>query len=93
MKLHDFGLWFKCWDTGQWLATALPRSGFWIFYDGVRIGWMNRSSELGIVYTKYHIIKLKSNFPTSSWGGYNIGRALTFDDFEIIENPEYGGEQ
>lgn len=98
MKLHDFGLWFKCWDsnTQAWnLATTPPKEEFfYIFYDGLCLGQQRaRNPELYTNPWMKYKIKLKTHFQEKPRGIFYIGRHLTLDDFEIIEDPEYTGDK
>ncbi len=94
MKLTDFGLWFEYWSGNnyEW-STAIPQEGdFYIVYDGVRLGHQYTDFDLGVFNDVQFIIKLKNNFTRS--GAYEkIGRQLTMDDFEIIPNPDYKGNE
>lgn len=96
MKLHDFGLWFKCWTTPytwSW-STTIPQDGshYSIYYDGLFLGHQDKSFDLLVYDDKLLIIKLKNKFQrlvSSSSEWYQIGRHLTIDDFELVENPRY----
>jgi hypothetical protein len=93
MKLHHFGLWFCGWSSNNW-STAIPQTGlFHIYYDGRLLGAQFRDFNLWVYEGRPHIINLKSYLTntTSIYHRYDIGRPLTIDDFEIIENPNYKG--
>jgi hypothetical protein len=95
MKITDFGLWFFFYGTYEWLATTPPEGDFHIYYDGVQIGTQWSDFFLAISSDTPHIIKLKKDFPNywdGRYDGYNIGRPLPLDDFEIILNPDYKGD-
>ncbi len=97
MKIHDFGLWFAFWvgTKFNWSTTITmgPKYGFAIYYDGVQLGCQDDDLCLEIYVEEPHIIKLKKDFPLDSSGRYIIDRLLTLDDFEIIENHDYRGNQ
>ncbi len=94
MKIHDFGLWFRYWD-GVWCwSTSIPRPLLYIFYDGVYLGCQYANFELCVLCDKSHIIKFKnkllvpeSKYLRQCW----LGRKLTLDDFEIVQNADYKG--
>jgi hypothetical protein len=101
MDLHDFGLWFRGIDWRTTIPSPSSGMGFTIYYDGCVLGAYFGSARRGLnatplngvinIYTsKYttHIIRLKKQFPEVH-GGFLIGRQLTMDDFEIVENPFY----
>jgi hypothetical protein len=93
MKLYHFGLWFRyveC-DRYNW-STTIPPYSIHIYYDGISLGDINLNFYMDIRHDKPHIIKLKKDFPKFSWY-YLVGRPLTLDDFEIIENPNYKGKK
>ncbi len=92
MKIYDFGLWFLC-DDGQW--SAIPqRPTSHIYYDGSSLGYQYSNFDLAVYQDKRHLIQLRNQF--CSWGRDStfkrMGRLLTLDDFEIIENPDYRGD-
>ncbi len=94
MKLHHFGLWFRyveC-DRYNW-STTIPLYSSHIYYDGRLLGIQYRSFNLWVYEGRPHIINLKSYLTNtiSIYHYYDIGRPLTLDDFEIIENPNYKG--
>ncbi len=99
MKIHDFGLWFKYHDKGQgfqkW-STTIPQDGggFAIYFDGQRLAhvWGYGDYDLFIYHDKSYIVRLRGNFDRDG-SYYKVGRQLTLDDFEIIENPEFRGIQ
>ncbi len=95
MKIHDFGLWFRYWHNRKdhWSTTIYEKSSFQIYYDGEWLGDYRCNFDLDLYYDEPHIIKLRNKFlERSDYNGtYMIGRLLTLDDFEIIENPEYRG--
>jgi len=81
------GLWFQA-DSGRYSTTIPKKGGFEITYDGCWMGIQYRNFSLEISDQEPHMMKLKINF---EWSGYiyEIGRQLTLDDFEIVENPDY----
>ncbi len=92
MKLHHFGLWFRyveC-DRYNW-STTIPLYTSHIYYDGRLLGIQYRNFILWVYEGRPQIINLKNNFIMNNDGYYDIGRPLTLDDFEIIENPNYKG--
>jgi hypothetical protein len=88
VKLQDFGLWFQTYYTWAWSVT-IPKTEFRICYDGRILGWQYQDSDLKILEDQPHIIKLKNKFAYDLKKYYRVGRLLTLDDFEIIENPDY----
>ncbi len=101
MKLTDFGLWFKRWFSNKWSISIPDTDGFNIYYDGKAIGWQRLSLDYECsVYDSCfdsHIIQLKNKFPElgkyQDQQSYDIGRQLTLNDFDIIPNPEYRGDE
>jgi len=99
VKLHDFGLWFIIripHYTYIWSSAIPPESDYWIYYDGMYLGKQYSDFDLVISDDLSLIIKLKNKFqrlPSPSRKWYQIGRRLTIDDFEIIENPNYKGKK
>ncbi len=91
MKLQDFGLWFQTYYTWDWSVTIPKRAEFRIYYDGEKLGWQYLDFDLKILEYQPHIIKLKNKFAHDLMEYYRIGRPLTLDDFEIVENPDYKG--
>ncbi len=95
MKLHDFGLWFKIRITRNtyiWSSAIPPESDYWIYYDGMSLGKQYSDFDLVIYDDKPLIIKLKNKFyglESSVYDWYQIGRLLTIDDFEVVENHRY----
>ena len=108
MKLHDFGLWFGYWDSTSyaWYSAVPHRNASWIdiTYDGVAVA-VERNVGLKyelIIFQNHHApytIMIKCDF---SFGDQrlphttliiDIGRRLTLDDFEIVKNPDYRGDQ
>jgi hypothetical protein len=92
MKMHDFGLWFYL-HVGyeNWYSTIPQTAGFYIFYDGKRLGTHYHDYSLSIFKFEPHIIKLKKPFISDDGLFYDIGHIITLDDFEIVENPRYKG--
>ncbi len=99
MKITDFGLWFRLWNDNtrirSW-STTIPREvDYWIYYDGVQLGFQDSLFDLAFYQDTPCIIQLKNSFPktiqTRRYATYFIGRLLTLDDFEIIPNPNYVG--
>lgn len=95
MKLTEFGLWFYFYadrkDRDMWSTTIHQQGSVFIFYDGVKLGFIRSNFDL-IIYNKTpHRIKLKKDFLKRDLH-YRIGRPLTMDDFEIIPNPDYRGD-
>ncbi len=89
MKIHDFGLWFRCRVSGEWSTTICEKAPFHIYYDGVELGIQDSSFDL-IIYSHYpYIIQLKKYPYQKGYITYSICRQLTLDDFEIIENVHY----
>jgi hypothetical protein len=92
VKIYDFGLWFQSID-GRW-STIPRRSESRIYYDGSSLGFQYSNFDLAIYKDMRHLIQLRNQF--CSWGRHStfkqIGRLLTLDDFEIIENPDYLGD-
>ncbi len=100
MKIHHFGLWF------HWLLNY-PRSGrewvsipplecpFLIYYDGHYLGEQWVDFDLTIYDDEPHIIRLKNKFPfrENYKQTYALDRPITLDDFEIVKNPDYRGDQ
>jgi hypothetical protein len=95
VKLTDFGLWFKFWNEAARTttrSTTIPQKGFfYILYDGVELGHQYSDFDLMIMPDQQFIIKLKNNFKLHG-DSHRIGRQLTLDDFEVIPNPNYGGD-
>ena len=96
MKLTDFGLWFRD-SVDMWSTTIPPRGCFYIYYDGNYLGSQHPGDRTLIIYNDGpYTINLKKNFSIDGEGFglryytvYSIGRLLTLDDFEIVENPHY----
>jgi len=89
MKLTDFGLWFK--QGGRWYIT-IPQDGwFFIHYDGTLIATQLLEYELARYHMGPYILKLNNNFRQKNFGNDIIGRPLSLEDFEIVENPNYAG--
>ena len=88
MKITDFGLWFKDWDTKEWSTIIPHNSGFSIYYDGERLGHQDNLFTFFIYNTYFnrYTIQVKCDFH-KKYTYYQIGRFLTLDDFEIIGNP------
>ena len=92
MKIHDFGLWFRTWWTNKW-STIIPQTGcFRISYDGKPLGNQFADFDLRVYNDGQFIIKLKNEFAVSG-DCHKIGRRLTLDDFEIVPNSDYKGDQ
>ncbi len=96
MKLHDFGLWFKLWNTpdgDEWSTTIPPKDIFDFYFDGEKIGHNFFDNILSIYPETRHIIKLRCEYRLDDIDCryMDIGRRITLDDFEIIENPDYKG--
>ncbi len=90
MKLHDFGLWFKTYDTWVWSTTIPQEPDYLIYYDGKPLSRQYPSFDLVVNRLHPHTLKLNENFKVIH-GWCFIGRCLTMDDFEIIANPDYKG--
>ena len=91
MKLHDFGLWFFDLFDGEW-STTVPRQGaFYIYYDGLNIGWQTISLYLYIGTNFPNIVKLRGDQLKHYNGGYKMDRPLRLEDLEIVQNPDYKG--
>ncbi len=93
MKIHEFGLWFKAWPSCKWFIIVPPEGAFMIHYDGKNLGWQLAGDFIEIYDHQPHIIKLKQKCPKSGFYYYIMNRRLTMDDFEIILNPDYRGDQ
>jgi hypothetical protein len=93
MKIHDFGLWFKETASGKWSVTIPTCPHYFIYYDGRKLGKQWADFDLTICDDEPHIIKLKKKLTQSMAGFYEIGRRLSLDDFEIVKNPDYRGDQ
>ncbi len=94
MKIYDFGLWFQSVD-GRW-STIPRRSESHIYYDGINLGHQYSNFDLAVYEHKRYLIQLRNQFYSWDFGGgitfKRMGRLLTLDDFEIIENPDYRGD-
>jgi hypothetical protein len=91
VKIYDFGLWFE--QGGRWYTT-IPQDGwFFIYYDGNLIATQLLEYALARDRRYPYIIKLNNNFRRNNFGHDIIGRPLSLDDFEIVENPEYPGDK
>ncbi len=96
------GLWFRIGGFGRWCKTVPRKPNFGIYYDGKYLGRqtadfdivIHRESQAHLIApcAAPHTIKLKNKF-TKVGMYYEIGRLLTLDDFEIVENPDYKGGQ
>jgi hypothetical protein len=88
MKLHDFGLWFRTFDSRIFSTTIPQKEGFYIMYDGSFLGYQTNQFNLRIFddLPQPFIINLNNIFKKDSYY-YNINRLLTLDDFEIVRNP------
>jgi hypothetical protein len=97
MKLTDFGLWFECWsgNSYEWSVTIPKNPDYEIYYDGYYLGKQWSDFDLLICDNEPHIIRLKNKFlfKKSYRRIYSFDRPLTLDDFEIIPNPDYRGDQ
>ena len=107
MKLHDFGLWFHRWSLGhgdknRWLTTIpeIILNNFHIYYDGVHLGQQYEDFHLHIYNDVPYTIKLAKDFPIyNEFYGirpftiYSVGRHLMLDDFKIVKNPDYKGNE
>jgi len=97
MKLEDFGLWFARWcgNSWEWSVTIPTYPHYFIYYDGRQLGRQWSDFDLTIYGDLRHIIRLKNKFPLREdyKQTYAFGRLLTLDDFEIIPNPDYRGDQ
>ncbi len=85
------GLWFQFYN-GTWSNTFPREPGYGIYYDGTPLGQQDRDFDLVIYDDRPLIIKLKSKFQrleSSSDQVYRIGRLLSIDDFEIVDNTNY----
>ncbi len=95
MKIHEFGLWFKSGysDEGFSWSTTIPPEGFLcIYYDGDIMGQQNtRNFELSTTTWYAHKMRVREIFTKNRKGHYQIGRRLTLEDFEIVENTNYKG--
>jgi hypothetical protein len=95
MKLRHFGLWFHCRSSWEWSTTISKKGAFDIYYDGHYLGVQWHDFRLTIYNDEPYIIVLKSKLPISQ--GYKYARVLdrpiTIDDFEIVKNPDYRGDQ
>jgi hypothetical protein len=95
MKITDFGLWFLHYHDGErFWSTSIPSactSAFAICYDGKCLGMqiMNSTFPLDIILKNPHMIKLKKTYTENRWGEPEIGRPLSLNDFDIVENPHY----
>lgn len=98
MKLYDFGLWFVrhfgCPLIERW-STTIPKEicGFAIFYDGGCLGYYWDDFSIMLYDREPHIIKMKPEFDQETPSDIFIGRHLMIDDFEIIPNPDYKGNE
>ncbi len=86
MKITDFGLWFLG-SNDSWSTTIPKEDGFHIYYDGVCLGLQYPGFSIEIWEARPHIISLKKHFRLFGFV-YRVGRQLTFDDFEIVPNPD-----
>jgi len=91
------GLWFKS-KGGRWSKTIPSIEDFDIYYDGGELAtylWPVLFIHKLFVYESTHMIKLKREFPLDRCDSiddeYRIENGLSFDDFEIVENPKYRG--
>jgi len=83
------GLWFRV-GFGRWYKTVPRKPKFGIYYDGKYLGRQTADFDIVIWKESPHTIKLKNKF-TNVGMYYEIGRLLTLDDFEIVQNPDYKG--
>ncbi len=91
MKITDFGLWFKTYTAvGEisWSTTIPQEPDYFIYYDGKAVGRQEIDFDLFISTVHPHTLNLKENFKFA-YGWFVVGRCLTMDDFEIVENPFY----
>jgi hypothetical protein len=95
MKIHDFGLWFKEAASGKWSVTIPTYPHYFIYYDGRQLGKQWVDFDLTIYDDEPHIIRLKNKFPfrESYRQTYALDRPITLEDFEIVKNPDYRGDQ
>ncbi len=97
MKLTDFGLWFEYWSGNnyEWSFTIPKNHAYEIFYDGYYLGKQWIDFDLVIYDDEPYIIMLKSKLSVRDnlRRTYAFGHLLTLDDFEIIPNPDYKGDQ
>jgi hypothetical protein len=95
MKIHDFGLWFKLKnsdDSFGWSTTIPPEGFISIWYDGDIMGQQNlHNFDLSITTWYAYKMRLRDIFSKDYKGHYQIGRRLTLEDFEIVENTNYKG--
>jgi hypothetical protein len=94
VKLTDFGLWFEyCSGNKYEWSVTIPKNPIYdICYDGYYLGKQWSDFDLVIWKDTPHTIKLKNKF-TNVGMYYEIGRLLTLDDFEIVQNPDYKGTE
>jgi hypothetical protein len=100
MKLHEFGLWFRCWrgwNEYLWSST-IPRDGdFDIFYNGYLLATQAANFELIVDWRYLNKIPYKMIVPNlikkeGTASAYEVGRLLTMEDFNIVPNPLYTGD-
>jgi hypothetical protein len=84
------GLWFRFYN-GAWSSTFPREPGYGIYYDGIPIAQHDKEFWLVIFDEHPFTIKLKSKFQrlVSTGEAYSVGRLLSIDDFEIVENRNY----
>jgi hypothetical protein len=101
MKIYDFGLWFYqvsdyfMGDKGTWFTNIPDYDAFDIYYDGFFLGHQSAACQLYISKVVPYKINLKNRFRRveHTHSSFNIKRRLTLDDFDIIPNPEYKGDE
>ncbi len=86
------GLWFRIGAFGRWCKTVPRKPKFGIYYGGKYLGRQTADFDIVICKEAPHTIKLKNKF-TNVGMYYEIGRLLTLDDFEIVQNPDYKGTE
>ena len=89
------GLWFKLCSNEKWYDAIPLEPGVVIYYDGVELGIQFSTALMIYQYTLY-IIKPKKGFcrRKKTRDHYFVpfdDRPLTFDDFDIVPNPDYRG--
>ncbi len=95
MKIHDFGLWFQEVASEKWSITVPQKRAIYIYYDGHYLGEQWSDFVLTIYDDEPYMIMLKSKLPVREGciDTYAFGRRITLDDFEIVKNPDYRGDQ
>lgn len=86
MKIHDFGLWFRTFDSRIFSTTIPQKEGFYIIYDGIFLGYQATNLYLRIFDDQPYIVNLKNNFKKIDLYSRPY-RLLTLDDLEIVRNP------